>query len=115
MITSFGRSLRCLFWKLLRPRLNSATQYFIVVNEEADSPGVESTSALILVGLGGVQKDSIRFPIRYWPPSNVEYSTSEEARFGFPIHAVLEVFLACICKNFLHCLYTEVLRNKSCD
>ena len=26
----------------------------------------------------GVQKDSIRFPIRDWPPSNVEYSTFDQ-------------------------------------
>ena len=30
----------------------------------------------------GMQKDSIRFSIRYWPPSNVEYSTPEEGCFG---------------------------------
>ena len=51
VVTSFGRPLRCSFWQLLRPCLNSATQYFIVVNEGADPPKVESSSALILVGL----------------------------------------------------------------
>jgi uncharacterized membrane protein len=50
VVTSFGRPLRCSSWQLVRPRLNSATQYFIVVNEGADSPRVESSSALILVG-----------------------------------------------------------------
>ena len=34
------------------------------------------------IKIRGVQKDSIRFSIRYWPPSNVEYSTSEEGCFG---------------------------------
>ena len=38
MVTLFGRPLRCLSWQFGRPRLNSATQYFIVVNEGADSP-----------------------------------------------------------------------------
>ena len=33
----------------------------------------------------GVQKDSIRFSIRYWPPSNVEYSTFEAPFFGCQI------------------------------
>ena len=51
MVTSFGRSLRCSSWELVRPRLNSAIQYFIVGNEEVDSPRVESSSTLILVGL----------------------------------------------------------------
>ncbi|GFS51126.1 hypothetical protein TNCV_3532451 [Trichonephila clavipes] len=37
--------------QLVRPRLNSATQYFTIVNEEADSPRVESSSEFILVGL----------------------------------------------------------------
>ena len=40
VVTSFGRSLRCLVWQFVRSRLNSATQYFIVVNEGADSPRV---------------------------------------------------------------------------
>ena len=31
----------------------------------------------------GVQKDSIRFSIRYWPPSNVEYSTFDYAADRF--------------------------------
>ena len=30
----------------------------------------------------GVQKHSIRFPNRYWPPSNVEYLISETRFFG---------------------------------
>ena len=51
MVTSFGRPLRCSSWQLVRPRLNSATQYFIVLNEEADYPRVESSSTLILVRL----------------------------------------------------------------
>ena len=47
LVTLFGRPLRCSSWQLVRPRLNSATQYFIVVNEGADSPWVESSSASI--------------------------------------------------------------------
>ena len=37
--------------RLGRSDLNSSVQYFIIVNERPDSPGVESNSALILVGL----------------------------------------------------------------
>ena len=53
LVTSFdGRPLRCSSWQLVRPRLNSATQLFIVVNEGTDySSRVESSSSLILVGL----------------------------------------------------------------
>ena len=32
VVSSFGRSLRCLSWRLVRPRLNFAIQYFILVN-----------------------------------------------------------------------------------
>ena len=48
-VTSFGRPLRCSSWQLVWPRLNSATQYFIVLNEETDSPRIESNSAVIFV------------------------------------------------------------------
>ena len=48
VVTSFGRALWFSSWQLVRPRLNFATQYFIVVNEGADAPKVESSSALIL-------------------------------------------------------------------
>ena len=51
VVTSFGRPLWCPSWQLVRLRLNSAIQYFIVVNEGVDSHRVESNSALILVGL----------------------------------------------------------------
>ena len=51
VVTLFGRPLRCLYWQLVRPRLNSSTQYFIVMNEGTDIPRVESSSALIVVRL----------------------------------------------------------------
>ena len=51
VVTSFGRSLRCSSWQLVLPRLNSSTQYFIIVNEEADSSRVEFSSTLLLVEL----------------------------------------------------------------
>lgn len=41
----------CSSWQPLRPRLNYTTHYLIVVNEEAESSGIVSRSALILVGL----------------------------------------------------------------
>ena len=41
VVTSFCRPFRCSSWQLVRPQLNSATQYFIVINEGADSPRVE--------------------------------------------------------------------------
>ncbi|GFT70095.1 uncharacterized protein TNCV_2785191 [Trichonephila clavipes] len=43
--------MRSLSWQLVRPRMNSDTQYFNVVHEGADSPRVESSSAIILFGL----------------------------------------------------------------
>ena len=46
-VTSFGRPPRC----SSRPSLNSATQYFIVVNVGADFPTVKCSSALKLVRL----------------------------------------------------------------
>lgn len=51
MAISFSRPLRCLYWLLVRSRLNSTTQYFNVVNEGADSPRVESDPTLMLVRL----------------------------------------------------------------
>ena len=43
VVTSFRWPLECSSWQLVRIRLNSATQYFIIVKEGADSPRVEST------------------------------------------------------------------------
>ena len=66
IILFFGfSSPPCSSWQLLRPRLNSATQYFIIVNEGADSPRVESSSILIVVGL---RTFKWKYCIRYrWP------------------------------------------------
>ena len=51
IVSSIGRPLRCLPCQLVRPRLKSTTQYFIVVNEGVDFPRVEPISAMILIGL----------------------------------------------------------------
>ena len=52
VVTTFSQPLRCLSWQLVRPCLNCATQYFIVVNKGADSRRVEFSLSLILVVLG---------------------------------------------------------------
>ncbi|GFV41678.1 uncharacterized protein TNCV_3628291 [Trichonephila clavipes] len=51
VVVVFGRPGRSSSPKLLRPRLNSAAQTFIVVNDDAESPYTESTSSLICVGV----------------------------------------------------------------
>ena len=51
VVTSFDRPLRYSSKQLVRPRLNSDVKYFIVVNDEADFPRVESSLDLILVEL----------------------------------------------------------------
>lgn len=38
VVISFGRPIRCSYLRLKRLRLNSATQHFTVINDEADSP-----------------------------------------------------------------------------
>ena len=51
VVAVFGRHERSSPPKLLRPRLNSAAQYFTVVNDGAESPYTESNSSLICVGV----------------------------------------------------------------
>ena len=51
VVISLGPPLRCSPWQVVRSCLNSVSQYFTVVKEVADSPRVESSSNLILVGL----------------------------------------------------------------
>ena len=79
VVTSFGQPLRSSFPQLVRPRLNFATQYFIVVNKGVDSPRVESSSALQLVGrLQAFNISSIRLVL----PTIVIFTNNNRLLYG---------------------------------